>query len=54
MQYVSEQLGHISIKITVDIYDHPRQGTNITLAYQLDSAPGKTLGWDTQRPTTSA
>ena len=35
MQYVSEQLGHTSIKITVDIYGHPRQGTN-TLADRLD------------------
>jgi integrase len=26
VQYVSEQLGHASIKITVDTYGHPRQG----------------------------
>ncbi|MCZ6873087.1 MAG: tyrosine-type recombinase/integrase [bacterium] len=36
MQYVSEQLGHSSIKITVDTYGHPRQGTNIALADRLD------------------
>jgi integrase len=42
IQYVSEQLGHASIKITVDTYGHPRQGTNITLADQLD-APAASL-----------
>jgi integrase len=36
IQYVSEQLGHSSIKITVDTYGHPRQGTNIALADRLD------------------
>jgi integrase len=36
IQYVSEQLGHASIKITVDTYGHPRQGTNIALADRLD------------------
>jgi hypothetical protein len=53
----SEQWGHTSIKITVDIYGHPRQGTNMTnimLADQLDSVSGKALGWDTQRSATSA
>ena len=54
IQYVSEQLGHASIKITVDTYGHPRQGTNITLADQLDSGAGKALGWDTRRSATSA
>ena len=39
IQYVSEQLGHSSIKITVDTYGHPRQGTSIALADRLDS-PG--------------
>jgi integrase len=53
IQYVSEQLGHTSIKITVDIYGHPRQGTNITLADQLDSAAGKALGWGTRQSATS-
>ena len=38
VQYVSEQLGHSSIKITVDIYGHPRQGTNISLADKLDTS----------------
>jgi hypothetical protein len=33
---VSEQLGHSSIKITVDTYGHPRQGTNTYLADRLD------------------
>src|SRR5215470_7498994 len=37
IQYVSEQLGHASIKITVDIYGHPRQGTSLALADRLDS-----------------
>ena len=37
IQYVSEQLGHASIKITVDTYGHPRQGTSIALADRLDS-----------------
>jgi len=36
IQYVSEQLGHASIKITMDTYGHPRQGTNIALADRLD------------------
>lgn len=39
IQYVSEQLGHSSIKITVDTYGHPRQGTNILLADRLDQHP---------------
>ena len=38
IQYVSEQLGHASIQITVDTYRHPRQGTSIALADRLDSA----------------
>jgi integrase len=37
IQYVSEQWGHASIKITVDTYGHPRQGTSIALADRLDS-----------------
>ena len=36
IQYVSEQLGHASIKITVDTYGHPRQETSIALADRLD------------------
>jgi integrase len=40
IQYESEQLGHSSIKITVDTYGHPRQGLSINLADQLDSAKG--------------
>jgi integrase len=43
IQYVSEQLGHSSIKITVDTYGHPRQGTSIALADQLDSPGTPTL-----------
>jgi integrase len=43
IQYVSEQLGHSSIKITVDTYGHPRQGTSIALADQLDSPRAHTL-----------
>jgi integrase len=43
IQYVSEQLGHASIKITVDTYGHPRQGTNISLADRLDSSGKDTL-----------
>ena len=43
IQYVSEQLGHSSIKITVDTYGHPRQGTSIALADQLDSPEPHTL-----------
>ncbi len=37
IQYVSEQLGHASMKIMVDTYGHPRQGTSIALADRLDS-----------------
>jgi integrase len=47
IQYVSEQLGHASIKITVDTYGHPRQGTSIALADRLD-----TLGEETRRKAT--
>jgi integrase len=36
IQYVSEQLGHSSINITVGTYGHPRQGTSIALADRLD------------------
>ena len=35
IQYVSEQLGHSSIKITVDTYGHPRQGLSTHLVDQL-------------------
>jgi len=49
IQYVSEQLGHTSIKITVDAYGHPRQGTSIALADQL-AGPAS----DTRRHATSA
>jgi integrase len=35
IQYVSEQLGHSSIKITVDTYGHPRQGMSTHLVDQL-------------------
>jgi integrase len=42
IQYVSEQLGHASIKITVDTYGHPRQGTSIALADRLDTPGGET------------
>jgi integrase len=43
IQYVSEQLGHASIKITVDTYGHPRQGTSIALADRLDHSDTNTL-----------
>jgi hypothetical protein len=43
IQDVSEQLGHSSIKITVDTYGHPRQGTSIALADRLDQPDGNTL-----------
>ena len=36
IQYVSEQLGHASIKMTVDTYGHPRQGQSIHFADKLD------------------
>jgi integrase len=36
IQYVSEQLGHSSIKITIDIYGHPRQGMSTHLVDELD------------------
>jgi hypothetical protein len=38
IQYVSEQLGHASMKITGDTYGHSCQGTSIALADLLDSA----------------
>ena len=47
IQYVSEQLGHASIAITVDTYGHPRQGTSIILADRLDHAEGSTLPYAT-------
>jgi integrase len=42
IQYASEQLGHASIKITVDTYGHPRQGTSIALADRLDTPAPET------------
>jgi integrase len=36
IQYVSEQLGHSRIGITVDTYGHPTPGMNVSLADQLD------------------
>jgi integrase len=42
IQSVSEQLEHASIKITVDTYGHPRQGTSIALADCLDTQEGHT------------
>lgn len=48
IQYVSEQLGHSTIKITVDTYGHPRQGTNIMFADALDD-----FGSDTKQNATS-
>jgi integrase len=38
IQYVSEQLGHSSIKMTIDTYGHPRQGLSPHLVDQVDSA----------------
>jgi len=43
IQDVSEQLGHASIKITVDTYGHPRQGTSIAMADRLDQPAGNAL-----------
>src|SRR5262249_61521472 len=54
IQYVSEQLGHASIKITVDTYGHPRQGTSIALADRLDCPAAGTLRYATSaQPYTS-
>ena len=36
IQSVSERLGHSRIKVTVDTYGHPRQGTHVTLVDRLD------------------
>lgn len=47
IQYVSEQLGHASIKMTVDTYGHPRQGTSIALADRLDHPGGNALRYAT-------
>jgi integrase len=47
IQYVSEQLGHASIKMTVDTYGHPRQGTSIALADQLDQTAENALRYAT-------
>jgi integrase len=38
IQYVSEQLGHSSIKMTVDIYGHPRQGMSTHLVDKFDTS----------------
>lgn len=37
IQYMSEQLGHASIKSTVDTYSYLRQGISLALADRLDS-----------------
>ncbi len=47
VQNVLEQLGHASIKITIDIYGHPRQGTNIVLADRLGHLGGDTAPYAT-------
>jgi integrase len=52
IQYVSEQLGHASIKITVDTYGHPRQGTSIALADRLDTPGGHTRPYATSTQLT--
>lgn len=38
IQYVSEQLGHASITMTVNRYGHPRQGTGMTFADTMGGA----------------
>ena len=53
IQYVSEQPGHASIKITVDTYGHPRQGTSLALADTLDSPGGETVRCATGTQLTS-
>jgi integrase len=53
IQYVSEQLGHASIKITVDTYGHPRPGTSIALADRLDTPGGEARRNATQTQLTS-
>jgi hypothetical protein len=40
IQYISEQLGHSSIKLTVDISRHPRQGRSTHLVDQLTQLSG--------------
>jgi integrase len=42
IQYVSEQLGHSSIGITLNTYGHPRPGTNVSLADRLDGITRQT------------
>jgi integrase len=37
LQYVSEQLGHSSIKITADVYGHLQPGANVSQIDRLDS-----------------
>jgi integrase len=54
IQYVSEQLGHASIKITVDTYGHPRQGTSTALAARLDSPDGSAVRYATPAQPASA
>jgi integrase len=39
--YVKEQLGHHSIKITVDVYGHLIPGTNKAAVDRLDEATGR-------------
>lgn len=45
--------GHASIKITVDTYGHPRQGTSLALADTLDSPGGETVRYATVTQLTS-
>ena len=40
LAYVKEQLGHHSIKITVDVYGHLIPGTNKAAVDRLDEATG--------------
>lgn len=51
IQYVSEQLGHASIKMTVDVYGHPQHGTTAAFADRLDSPAPEPLATPVQPQT---
>jgi integrase len=43
LAYVRDQMGHHSIKITVDIYGHLVPGANKAAVDKLDDAPARNL-----------
>jgi integrase len=54
LKYVSEQLGHTSIKITADIYGHLQPGVNVGQIDKLDSEQTDAYGAQTDKNADSS